>query len=221
MLLSEHLLPLPWLVAGFVGYIALLGWAAAGLDRRRLMRETQRQHLLFASCVAVMSMWLLRSAVEPGVGVHVLGMTALTLLVGWRQAMLGSLFPVVGTVAAGAEPWQTAGLAGLVLAALPIGVTHLIWLAAERALPRRVSVYLVVCALCGSAVAVMLARLLVLCLLLATGAYTLNMLGRDYLSLLALALVPEAIVNAVAVAALAAWRPQWLSTLPRQRYLSR
>lgn len=221
MSLSPDLLPIPWLVAGFLGYGTLVAWALSGIDRWQLRRQTFRQHLLFASSVAVMVLWLVRADGGPGLGVHVLGMTGLTLLVGWRQAMVGSLFPVVAVALAGAEPWQTVGITGIVLAALPIGVTQFVWRASEQLLPRRVITYLLVCALCGSLLAGAVTRLVVLAMLLAVGAYASASIVGDYLKLVMLILVPEGIINVAAVSALALWRPQWLSTLRQQRYLSR
>jgi uncharacterized membrane protein len=221
MNLANDVLPLPWLLAAFLGYVALVAWALSGIDRWRLQRETQRQHLLFASSVAVMVLWLVRTDVMLGLSAHVLGMTALTLLVGWRQAVVGSLFPVVGSVLVGAEPWQTVGLAGLIVAALPIGVTHLLWRISDRLLPSNMAIYLGVCALLGSVLAAALARLAVLGLLLLAGAFTFAAVGKDYLTLLPLTLLPEGVINVIAVSMLAAWRPQWLMTLRQQRYLSR
>ncbi len=211
---SAHVLPEIWLLTGIVAYGALVLWALAGIDRRRLQREPLRQHLLLGGSVAVMVLWLVRSSmVMPEIGLHVLGMTALTLLVGWRQALVGSLLPVLGPVLVGAEPWQMAGLSGLALAALPIGITHLVWRITQRLLPRNLFVYLFVCTLCGSALAAALARVAAVALLAIAGTYTLAAISHDQLVLLSLLLLPESLVNVAAIAALAAWRPQWLITL--------
>lgn len=191
----QELLPIPWLLAGFVAYGALVGWAWSGLEHWRLRCDVQKLHVFFASAVAVMALWLAGGSVLPGPGAHLLGMTALTLLVGWRQAMVGSLFPVFGTAFAGVEPWQTAGLFGLLLAVVPIGVTHWVWRLTRRMLPHSVVGYLAICTVLGSIVAAAMGRL---------------------------ALLQESLLNAGAVAAVAALRPKWLMTLPRQRrYYSR
>lgn len=219
--LWQELLPVPWLLAGFIAYGVLVGWAWAGLDRWRLRRETQKQHLLFASSIAVMLLWLAGGSILPGPSTHLLGMTALTLLVGWRQAMVGSLFPVIGAVLAGVEPWQTAGLAGVLLAAVPIGITHLVWRLTERVLPHSLFGYLAICAVLGSILAAALGRLAVLGLIALSGVYSLTVIGQYHLSLLPLALLQESLVNIVAVAAVATLRPKWLTTLPQRRYLSR
>lgn len=217
----QELLPIPWLLAGFIAYGVLIGWAWSGLDRWRLRREPQKQHLFFAGSIAVMLLWLAGGSVLPGPSAHLLGMTALTLLVGWRQAMVGSLFPVAGAIVAGLEPWQTAGLVGVLLAAVPIGVTHLIWRLTKHLLPHSWVGYLAICTVLGSIMAAALGRLAVLGLMAFTGVYSLTVISQYHLSLLPLALLQESLVNITAVAAVAALRPKWLTTLPQRRYLSR
>jgi len=219
--LSQELLPIPWLLAGFIAYGALLGWAWSGIDRWRLRREAQRQHLLLAGSVAVMALWLTDSGALSGFHVHLLGMTALTLLVGWRQALIGSLFPIVGAVLVGTEPWPTAGLARFLFAAMPLGVTPMLLRPTQRFLPHSLFCYLAVFALLGAAVATALGHLAVSGLLVTTGSYSAARVGQQYLALLPMALLQECLVNIIAVAAVATLRPQWLTTLPQPRYLSR
>lgn len=198
-----------------------MGWAWSGIDRWRLRRETQKQHVLFAGSIAVMLLWMADGSVLPGPSSHLLGMTALTLLVGWRQAMVGSLFPIAGAVVAGIEPWQTAGLAGVMLAAVPIAVTHWVWRLVERFLPYSLFGYLAISTILASIIAAALGRLAVLGLIVLTGVYSVAVIRHYHLPLLPLALLQEGLVNIGVVAAVAAWRPKWLSTLPRRRYLSR
>src|SRR5690606_30796176 len=118
----------------------------------------------------------------------------------------GSLFPVLGPVLVGAEPWQMVGLSGLALAALPSCITHLVWRITERLLPHNLFVYLF-CTLCGSALGAALARLAAMALLAIAGTYTLAAISQDHLVLLSLLLLPESLINVAAVATLAAWRP--------------
>lgn len=219
--LSQQLLPIPWLLAGFIAYAVLVGWAWSGIDRRRLRQEAQKQHLLFAGSIVVMMLWLADDSALFAPGSHLLGMTALTLLVGWRQALVGSLFPVIGAVLVGTEPWSTAGLAGLLLAAMPIGVTYLLWRLTHRFLPYSLLGYLAICTLLGSAIAAALGRLAVVGLLASTGHYSASIIGQQHLALLPQALLQECFINIIAVMVVATLRPKWLTTLPQRRYLSR
>jgi uncharacterized membrane protein len=219
--LPQGLFPVPWLLAGSIAYAMLVVWAGAGIDWQRLKRQPQRQHVLLAGSIGVMMLWLAGGGLMPGIGGHLLGMTTLTLLVGWRQALVGSLFPVIGAALAGVEPWPTAGLAGFMLAAVPIGVTHLVWRISTRTLPRSLLIYLGVCACFGSALAVVLPRAAIGGMLASTGIYALDVIGSKYLSLLPMALLQETVTNLVAIAVLALLRPNWLMTLQQRRHFSR
>lgn len=218
--LPQGLFPASWLIAGVLAYALLVIWAATGLNWRRLRRLPHKQHAFFAGSTAVTLLWLADNGLLPGAGGHLLGMTALTLLLGWRQAMVGSLFPVICATLVGVEPWSTAGLAGLLLAALPIGITHLLWRISSYTLPRSLFVYLGVCVFCGSILTVVLPRAAISGMLASTGIYTFEVIRREYLSLLPMALLLEAVVNLTVIATLALLRPDWLLSL-QQRYLSR
>lgn len=221
MSLPQGLFPVSWLVAGSLVYAALVIWAGAGIDWRRLQRHTTRQHLLLAGSIAVMMLWSAGREIIPSIGGHFLGMTALTLLVGWRQAMVGSLLPVVGVVVVGIEPWPTAGLAGLMLAALPIGSTYLVWRVSARFLSRGLFTCLGLSTFFGSVLAIVLTRAGVSGLLAGTGIYALDVIGREYLSILPIALTQEALVNLLVITALALFRPHWLQTIQQRQYFSR
>lgn len=219
--IPQGLLPIPWLMAGAMVYAALVVWAGMGIEWRRLKQQTHRQHVLLAASMAVMVLWLAGNASTSTINGHLLGMTTLTLMVGWRPAMIGSLFPVIGAAVVGVEPWATAGLAGLMLAAVPIGITHMVWRISARTLPRSLSIYLGVCVFCGSALTVVLARGAIGGLVASTGIYALGTLGREFFSMLPMALIQEVGVNLAAIAALVFLRPNWLMSLQQRRYFSR
>ena len=221
MNLAPDLLPLPWFGASYVLFGALLLWALIGIDYRRWARESLRQHLFFGASLAVMLLWFVRAGFSPGLGIHFLGMTALTLLLGWRLAMAGSLFALIGSAAIGVESWQTLGMSGLLLVALPIGISHLIWKLADRRLPANLFVYILGCGFFGSLLAAALARVAVGAVMLAGGAYGWETIRSQYVAVLPLALFPEGIINGMVISVLAAFRPEWVATLDARRYLSR
>lgn len=221
MNLAPDLLPLPLFGAGYLLFAALLVWALTGINYRRWAREPLRQHLFFASSLAIMLLWFVRAGLAPGLGIHFLGMTALTLLLGWRLAMVGALFPLVGSAVVGLESWESLGLNGLLLVALPIGISQAIWRLADRRLPPNLFVYILGCGFFGSLLAAGVARLAVGGVLLAAGMYSWQTLVDDYLVVLPLALFPEGIINGMVVSVLSALRPEWMATLDTRRYLSR
>lgn len=213
-----ELLPLPVNLIVAAVYLVLLVAALPGLDLAGLARDPARQHRFFAASLIVMLFWLVRAGITPGLSIHFLGMTALTLVVGWRLALLGSLFPLLGTRVLGLEEWILVGWSGLLFCALPIGVTELARRLAGR-LPANLFVYVFVCAFFGAMLATGCARLAVAGLLWGLDAVPAETVWDEYLLLLPLTLFPEAILNGMVISVLAVYRPGWLHGFDQRRYL--
>lgn len=212
-------LPLIWFGVGYALFAALLIWALTGIDFRRWAREPLRHHLFFGASLTVMLLWFIRADVAPGLAIHLLCMTALTLLLGWRLALVGALFPLLGSAVSGAESWLTLGVNGLLLAAVPIGVSHLVWRLADRRLPANLFVYILGCGFFGALLAAATARLGGASIALLFGLQDWDAIRDQYLAVLPLTLFPEGIVNGMVISALAAFRPEWVTTLDARRYL--
>lgn len=221
MNIAPGLFPTAWLAFGYLFYGAALVWALLGVDYPGLIREPRRQHLIGGASIAVMLLWLLRAGVTPGLGVHILGITALTLLLGWRLAVIAAAVALAGTAFTGREGWSVLGLEGVLLVLVPVGVTHAIWRLLDRRLPANLFIYILGCGFFGAGIATALARLTAGLVLLLSGAVSWPMLSAEYLPMSLLTLFPESFINGMIVAAFAAYRPDWLATLDAQRYLDR
>lgn len=219
MNLTSGLIPSIWLSLAVLAYLVLWLWAALGADWQGLRRSSYRQHLLFGGSLAVLCLWFMRAGISPGMGIHVLGMTTLTLTLGWRLALVASVVPLAGMVVLGQETWPAVAVSGLLLAAVPIGVTHLVWRLSERWMPSNLFAYLFVCAFFGGVLSVAVARLSVVAVLLLSGSYDVAQVQREYLLLLPLSMLPEGMVNGMLVSVLAVYRPEWLVTFDAKRYL--
>lgn len=221
MNLAHGLFPTSWLIAGYVLFGAALAWALWGLDYRGLVREPRRQHLLFGASLALMLLWLIRAGVTPGLGVHILGMTSLTLLLGWRLAVVGAGSALIGLAVMGTEAWGALGLVGVPLVVVPVTVTQLIWRLTDRFLPANLFIYILGCGFFGAGIATAAARFTIGGLLLAGGAAQWPSICSEYLPIALLTLFPESFINGMIIAAFAAYRPDWLATLDMRRYLDR
>lgn len=221
MNLADAFLPIPWLVCGYLLYGIVLTWALLGLDYASLKSEPRRQHILGGASIALMLLWLLRAGVTPGLGVHILGVTAFTLLLGWRLAIVGATIALIGSAVTGAESWSVLGLEGVVLVLIPVGLTYAIWRFVDNFLPSNLFVYILGCGFFGAGIATVIARLACCGLLLLSGAANWSLLSEQYLPISLLVLFPESFINGMIVAAFAAYRPEWLATLDAERYFNR
>ena len=69
--------------------LSVVAIAAATAHWRALLAVPQRQHVLLGGLLALLLLWLLTFRVIDGVWMHLLGVTSLTLIVGWRFAVIG------------------------------------------------------------------------------------------------------------------------------------
>lgn len=219
MNIANDLLPLPWLIAAYVVFGAGLLWAILHADLVGFIRVPRRQHLFFGASLIIMCLWLLRAGITPGLGVHLLGMTSLTLLLGWQLAIIGSVIALIGVAFLGYEEWITLGLIGMLLVMVPVMVTHGIWRFSNRYLPPNLFIYILGCGFFGAGLATLLARFAVSGVLLASSAMDWYTLRTEYLPIALLTQFPESFINGTVIAAIAAYRPEWLATLDAKRYL--
>ena len=84
VLASESLL-LGWLI-----YLPVLLWAIVRAPWVELFSDSRRQHLLFGTVFALFLLWLMRRDFDTGVSYHFIGMTAVTLLLDWRDGWVAS-----------------------------------------------------------------------------------------------------------------------------------
>lgn len=203
-----------WLAGG-----GALAAALRHLPYRVLWSSTPAQHLFFAACLGVTLLWSVRAGITPGLGVHFLGVTALTLLVGWPLAMLATLLAsavnaVFGLTTPGMVPFEFV-LNGVV----PVAVSHWMRLTLERFLPRHLFIYLLGCAFGGGVVAGLVSRGATALVLLAGAAYPPHRVTGELGVIMALTTLPEGVINGMIVTVLAVYRPEWVKEFDDGRYL--
>lgn len=221
MNLVHDLLPTSWLISGYLIYGVALSWALFRTNYHGLLSESRRQHLLFGASIAIMCLWLIRAGITPGLGVHLLGISSLTLLLGWQLAIIGAVTALIGSAVMGNEEWISLGLAGVFLVIVPVAVTHAVWRFTDRFLPPNLFIYILGCGFFGAAIATLAARLSIGGLLFAGGVLDWYAAGTEYFPISLLTLFPESFVNGLVVAAIAAYHPEWLATLDARRFLDK
>jgi uncharacterized membrane protein len=195
-----------WVVAGLVLLLAL-----RGAPWRQLARGG-RVHLLLGAALALFLLWSLRAGVTPGLSLHYLGMTTVTLVLGWELAVVaGALALVALGLRLGLDPYAL-GANLVVTVMIPALWTYLLWRWVDAHLPRHFFIYVYVCAFAGAAVAALLSAVAVAGLLVVSGAYPWEKIGYDYLAYLPLLVLPEGIINGMVITGLIALRPQWVRT---------
>lgn len=142
--------------------LALFALKAGGLGRLR--GDRVGLHLFAGSAVLLTVLWSLRAQVGDGPGLHALGVTTVTLLLGPARAALVTLVAqiVTGFLAGEAGAIAPSWLVGAVV---PILITEAIRRLVWRRFPRDPFVFLFGCAFFGSALALMASYLLAFALI--------------------------------------------------------
>lgn len=179
------------------------------------------QHLLLGSAIALIPLWTLRAGLHDGLEVHFLGLTTLTLLLGWRLALLAPCLTLLVLDYFGVTNLADFGWQALVGIALPVASSWLLFLASWAWLPRHLFVYIFVAAFLGGALAISVKVAASALLMGISGSYPWHTITADYLSIWPLLLFPEALLNGMAMTVLAIYRPHWVNTFFDRTYLSK
>jgi uncharacterized membrane protein len=218
MNLPDNFLPYTWLLGGHLVYAVVLGLALYFAPWRRL-KDSDVQSVFFGSCVVLLLLWSLNAGIRPGLHVHFLGVTALTLMFGWQLAIIAVSLVVLGLSVNGSSGWGAFSLNVLLMGAVPILVTWLVHQAARRWLPAHFFVYVFINGFFGAALALAVAGTAGLAVMVASGLYTGEQVRGENLLLLPLLMFPEALLNGMALTLMVSYRPRWVSTFDDERYL--
>lgn len=212
-LISPDFLWLNWLL-----FVFFIGLGVYRSPWRALLHAPQRLNLIAASVAFLAMLWLFSSSALPGLSLHFLGLTVVTLLIGWPLALVSGgvtllLLSLAGQVAFSGLGWDMLGMV-----VPPIFVTALINAAAQRLLPANYFIYLFVNSFFSAILGAMAAALASASLMLVFGIYTWDVLTSSYFPLLPIQWVPEAMINTMIILGLTLLRPDWVITFDDQKY---
>ncbi len=217
MAFSVDLFP-TWLwIGAWLPYLAILLLALLRAPWRCL-KNSLALNLLLGAGIAVLMLWRVQAEAGVGLELHFLGVTALTLLVGWPFAVVEISLVVLALTLNDNVPWSTFALHVMVLGVLPVALTQFLLQMARRHLPPNLFVYTLLNGFLGAGLAAG-AAILVLVAAIALGQPAgWHQITGEYLRFLPLVLMPEAMLNGFIVVVLAVNRPHWLATFDERRY---
>ncbi|MEH6575866.1 MAG: energy-coupling factor ABC transporter permease [Amphritea sp.] len=219
MSLSAGLLSGFWFWGAQVLYILVFLLAVYTAPWRTLLKTRQLQHLLLGATVILMLLWQMRAGISPGLAIHFLGLTVLTLMFGWDLAILSASLALVGITIVGQESWQGFAVNGLCTVVIPALVSYAILRIVEARLPRNFFVYLFLCAFFGAGVASVCGGLTMGFLLWVSDVYTLEKINHEYIDFLPLIMFPEGLLNGIIMTAMMVFYPDWIRTFDARKYI--
>ncbi len=218
MNLPDNLLPSLWLWLGHALYLPILVYALLRAPWARL-RETETLHVFLGTCVGLMMLWSLRAGIAPGLNIHLLGTTLLTLMFGWELAVVGIGLVLTAVTLGGMSGVETFSLNAFVMGVVPALVGRTEYFLVWRRLPHNLFVYIFVSGFFGAVLAIVAVAFTSTALFLASGVYAWDQLTTNYLPYALLLALPEAFVTGTCLTYMVVYRPAWVASYREETYL--
>lgn len=219
MSFSEGLLGHYWLYSSALIYTVALAMAMLRAPWAVLQTNKVLQHMLLGATVLMMLMWSMRAGISPGLGIHFLGLTLMTLVFGWDLALIAATIALIGMAIIGRESWDGLFVNGLCSVLLPILSTTVILHTVEKYLAKNFFVYLFVCGFIGAAISTAVAGLSTSAILVLDGVYTVGKIVHEYVRYLPLIMFPEGLMNGIFLTGLMVFHPDWVRTFDAHAYI--
>ncbi|MAD77166.1 MAG: hypothetical protein CML20_20685 [Rheinheimera sp.] len=186
----------------------------------RLINDSGYQHLWCSSAIIVALLWLAQAGIQPGLELHLLGITTLVLCHGWRIAWLIGSVAIVILLAIGKISLADAGNMALLTVLLPALFSYLIFVLSYQYLPRHLFIYIFIAGFANAALTITFKMLLTSVWVYWQSDYSWNSIYQNYLQLALLIWFAEALLNGMAITLMSVYRPHWLRTFYDNEYLS-
>ena len=214
----DTLLPAQWILASWLVFVPLLGWVLYQAPWHELRKEA-RLHQLLGACVLLLGIWSIKSGIKPGLDFRLLGATAMTLMFGPRLALFGLTLVLAGVTLAGMSGLASFAANALIMAVVPVLLSHAIYRLTDSKLPNNFFVYIFLNGFFGGGLAAYAAGLATTLLMGASGTYSFDYLLSNYLPYFILLSWSEALLTGMAMSLLVVFRPDWVSTFDDARYI--
>lgn len=203
------------LVAGFVLFLLLLR-AIRGAQWSYVLEHS---HVYLGAIVFASVIWILRAGIGSNLNFHFLGTVVMTLMFGWRLALIALTAVVAITF------WRLeAGMAAvpintLVMGGIPILISHYLLIWSQRRLPTNIFVFVFVNAFLAAVLGTVVVVFAGSFLLWMTETFTAHYLQNYYLPYIPLLMLPEGLINGMLTAIAVVYAPQWIPVFDDARYL--
>lgn len=219
MNITESLLSGSWLWMANILYVSALLLAVWRSPWRVISANRGLQHLFFGATVLLLLMWSMRAGISPGLSIHFLGVTALTLILGWDLAILSASLVLLGMTLLGKESWQGFAVNGLCLVIIPAFLSHAIHQLVDKKLPKNFFIYLFLCGFLGSSVVIAVSGLMMSVVLWLDGVYPWSKITQEYVNYLPLIMFPEGLMNGILMTGIMVFYPDWIRTFNARLYI--
>ena len=219
MNLPDGLLDSTWVVVTwllFVPFALHTLWYAPW----RPMANSGRFNTWLGLIVLLVLLWSMKAGVKPGLSLHLLGATVMTLCFGWRLAFVGLCLVLAAVSLNGDAGWESFAANALLMGGLSVIASQAIYRATDRFLPQHFFVYIFANGFFAAGLTVIFVGLASCLLLAGVDAYSLDYLFGEYLPYFMLLGFSEAWLSGMAITLFVVYRPDWVITFGDAHYLT-
>lgn len=218
MNLPAEILPLWLTLPAWPVFLFLVGWNLIGAPWR-LLTINGLWPLFSGACLLLVALWWMRISVHAGLELHLLGLSSMVLLFGWRLALVGGGLALLMLAAGGVYDWAALGVNGLIGVALPVLLANHLHELIHRWLPKHYFVYLMVAAHFSSMLVIAAVIISGGLIVLFLGAQPWARVGGDYLLFMPLVMLPEGFLNGALLTMLTLLKPEWVRSFDDRDYI--
>lgn len=185
---------------------------------RLVWGNSTRQHLAYASLLGLLLLWHLQIKWLSGFALHPMGMTVVTLILGWQFGFIIGFTAQVICIFLGSGSVDSLGFNTLLTVALPVLVSSLMLKFTDALKWQNIFIYLLGVGFIGAILSV-----LAIAMAFSVAAYALDLFDvlafLDQAPLILLLMFPEGFINGMLISAIAVFKPDWVKTFNDDFYI--
>ncbi len=185
----------------------------------KLVANLGLQHLCFGATVALMIIWSIRADIAEGISIHFLGMTALTLILGWDLAIVCASVALALLVVLGTGDWNNFAANAVITILLPVFVTHTVLRIVTEKLAKNFFIYLFVCGFFCAGLTAVLIGVSVSATLWLNDIFPWLKIQQNIMTIIVLTIFPEGLLNGILLTAIMVFHPDWIRSFDAKSYI--
>jgi len=127
-----------WLFGGLYAFALVVALRLA--PWRRLL-DSEQLHVFLGTVVCLILLWHIRATVNPGLDFHLLGVTVVTLMLGWSFGVIATSLALVGVIVNAGGGWDAFVLNAVTTGVVPVTLTQVLLVLIRSFLPKHFFVY--------------------------------------------------------------------------------
>ena len=181
--------------------------------------QPARMHLVAGGAVACLLLWLLNIHLVDGLVLHFLGVTTLTLVVGWSFTVLAASLALLGFFALQGLEWPAFSVSVCLSVIIPATLTWLLARLLYRPALRHPFIYILGAGFAGGGLVVLVLSITSVAIFWLNGLQDYVAAALEWWPLIFLIMFSEGFINGMCVSALAIFYPDAMKTFDDRFYL--